>query len=124
VLLVSRGRSRDGLAAELDARIRNAAGLTRTGIGLDDPTELDTFLADRGWAVRRLPEIMQPTTESVADHLDIIESNRRSWTWSMSDEQRISSVREVRAWVTERYGEPAQTPLPAQPIRWHAYQRP
>jgi ubiquinone/menaquinone biosynthesis C-methylase UbiE len=124
VLLASRGRSRDGLGAELDARILDAAGLARTYIGLDDLTDLDTRLAADGWAVSRLPEISQPTTESVADYLDLIESNRRSWTWSMSDEQRMASAREVRDWVIKSYGDPAQTPLSAPPIRWHAYRRP
>jgi ubiquinone/menaquinone biosynthesis C-methylase UbiE len=124
VLMASRGRPRDGLAAELDARIQGASGQIRTYIGLDDLTELDTQLAAKGWAVRRLPEIPQPTRRSVADYLDLIESNRRSWTWSMTDEERISAVREVRAWVTKRFGDPGQAPLPAPPIRWHAYRRP
>jgi SAM-dependent methyltransferase len=124
VLLVSRGRPTEGLGAELQAQIRAAAGSAEAHIGLDDLAELDAHLAMRGWAVRHPAPIPNPATRTAAEFLDRIEANCWSWTWSMSEEQRRSAVRQVRAWVRDRYGDPARTPLPSPPIRWHAYRRP
>jgi len=123
-LLATRGRPRTGLAAEIDGRLRDAAGLTGMFIGLDDLDELDDQLAAQGWSVRQLQPIPLPISRSIADHFEGVESNRYSWTWPLSDEQRSAAVREVRAWVTAELGDPAETVLPAGPIRWHAYQRP
>ena len=124
VLLASRGRPRIGLASELDRRLRRAAGLTGMFIGLDDLNELDADLTAKGWSVQSLRPIPQPSRWSVADYFGAIESNLFSWTWPLSDEQRLTAPREVRAWATAEIGDPASTPLPIGPIRWHAYRRP
>jgi ubiquinone/menaquinone biosynthesis C-methylase UbiE len=124
VLLASRGRPRTGLPAELDRRLRRAAGLTGMFIGLDDLDELAADLTVQGWTAQRLRPIQQPSRWSVADYFDAIESNLFSWTWPLSDEQRLAAVQEVRAWATDELGDPARTPLPIGPIRWHAYRRP
>jgi ubiquinone/menaquinone biosynthesis C-methylase UbiE len=124
VLLASRGRPRTGLPSELDRRLRRAAGLTGMFIGLDDLDELDADLSSKGWTVRGLEPIPQPSRWSVANYFDAIESNLFSWTWPLSDEQRLAAVREVRAWVSAELGDPARTPLPVGPIRWRAYRRP
>ena len=124
VLLATRGRPRTGLAAEIDGRLRAAAGLTGMFVGLDDLDELDAHLGAQGWSVRRLRPIPLAISRTVADHFEGVESNRFSWTWPLPDERRLAAVREVRAWATAELGDPAQTVLPAGPIRWHAYRRP
>jgi ubiquinone/menaquinone biosynthesis C-methylase UbiE len=124
VLLASRGRPRTGLPAELDRRLRRAAGLTGMFIGLDDLDELDADLTAKGWVVQSLEPIPQPSRWSIANYFDAIESNLFSWTWPLSDEQRLAAVREVRAWVAAELGEPARTPMPIGPIHWRVYRRP
>jgi SAM-dependent methyltransferase len=124
LLLASRGRPRTGLATELDARVREAAGMTDTFIGLDDLGELDARLTEAGWSVRQLAPIPRSASWTVADYFAGVESNCFSWTWPLSDEQRRTAVREVRAWAIAELGDPARTPLPADPIRWHSYRRP
>ena len=119
MLLASRGRPRAGLASELDARLRAAAGMTDMFIGLDDLGELDALLTGAGWTVRQLAPIPRSASWTVADYFAGVESNRFSWTWPLSDEQRQTAVREVRAWAIAELGDPARTPLPADPIRWH-----
>lgn len=124
ILLASRGRPRTGLASELDGRLRDAAGMTDMFIGLDDLGELDTYLIEADWTVQQLAPVRRPESWTVADYFDGVESNRFSWTWPLSDEQRLAAVREVRAWAIAELGDPARTPLPADPIRWHTYRRP
>jgi len=124
VLLASRGRARTGLAAEIDGRLRDATGLTGMFIGLDNLDELDAHLGTQGWSVRQLRPIPLPTLRTVADHLEVVEANHCSWTWSLPDERRLAAVRDVRAWAAAELGDPAETPLPVGPIRWHAYRRP
>ena len=124
LLLATRGRPRSGLAAEIDGRLRDASGLTGMFVGLDDLDELDALLGAQGWSVQQLRPIPLPLSHTVEEHLEGVESNCYSWTWRLTDEQRTAAVREVRAWVTAELGDPAQTSLPAGPIRWHAYRRP
>jgi SAM-dependent methyltransferase len=124
VLLASRGRPREGLGAELDARVREAAGMTEPFIGLDDLAELDARLAAAGWEVRQPPPIPSRSDRVVADYLEGLQANRFSWTWPLTEEQRRTAVEQVGAWVTERLGDPARVALPSPPIRWHAYRCP
>jgi SAM-dependent methyltransferase len=124
LLLASRGSRREGLGNELALRIRDVTGMSEAFVGLDDLDELDDLLVADGWAVRHPEPIPRPSTATVADYFDGVEANCFSWTWPLTDEQRATAVRQVRAWVVEQYGDPAETPLPHPPVSWHVYRRP
>ncbi len=124
VLLVSRGAPRDGLLAELNARIRAGAGAAPRRGSLDHLDELDAHLSGRGATVERLPALERsPATlgRSVEWYLRELENQVYSWTWDIPPDRLNASVAAARAWASTAYGDPAHVQIPAPPIRWHRY---
>jgi len=67
---------------------------------------------------------VEHSDEPLERAIEGIERGRMSWTWGLSDEERIEAARSLRAWMEERYG-PLELPFPHDAeIVWHAYDAP
>ena len=124
VLLVTRGAARDGLLADLNARIRTGAGAAARPGSLDRLDELDAYLSGRGATVARLPALERsPTTpgRSVQGYLRELEDQVFSWTWDIPPDRLRASVAAARGWVSAEHGDLAHVQIPAPPIQWHRY---
>jgi SAM-dependent methyltransferase len=121
VLLVTRGRSRAGLEAEIASRIRAEAGAPRGSPGLDDLHDLDRYLSRHGAGVEHLPPIANPRQRSAEYYLAQLQDGVFSWIWDLSAEQRRTAVAAVREWLWRTHGDPATVTLASPPVRWHRY---
>ncbi len=59
--------------------------------------------------------------QSAAELLARVESNVFSWTWDLDEQARLAAVQQVRSWLTEEQGDPAQLEIASDPIRWRRY---
>jgi SAM-dependent methyltransferase len=124
ILLVTRGAAPAGLQAEIQRRLRAAAGWTLPPGRLDDLAGLDAYIAARGGEATLLPPIPSDDPASAEDQLRAIEANIFSWTWDLADDTRAAAAREVREWVTQTYGDPADIVVPSSPLQWRRYRLP
>ena len=127
VLLVTRGVARDGMLAQLSARIRVEADLPRDPTRLDDLDKLDAYLYGRGATLTQLPAIDVGPDEpvgSVEDFLALTADGVSSWTWGADPDRLRAAVASVRSWVSRELGDPSVLPAPPPPIRWHRYRLP
>jgi SAM-dependent methyltransferase len=124
LLLATRGR-RDGSAGELQRRLRAAAGVQDAGaVGLDNLDGLDELMRERGATVTWLPPVFNSASRTAAEFLDLIENGTFSWTWPIPEDRRRHAVAEVRSWLSDTRGDPAQVVLTASPIQWRSYRLP
>ena len=130
VLLATRGAARDGLLAEVTARIRAASGApVRQRSSLDRLDELDSHLAAVGARVDHLPALERPVpasvdgggARSVGVYLDDLAAGIYSWTWDLPPDRLAEAIQQTREWLAAEHGDPARLVLPAPPIRWHRY---
>jgi SAM-dependent methyltransferase len=119
VLLAARGRGSSPF--DLQRRVRAAADVGDTAVGLDQLDELDRFLGQRGALVEHLPPIANSSVLNAAEYLSRIAANVYSWTWAIPPGRLQQAVAEVRAWLTDTAGDPAQVMLPGTPIAWRSY---
>jgi hypothetical protein len=123
-LLATRGAPQSGLWADIQARVRRIAGWQTVPGRLDQLEDLDDLMRADGAEVTTLARIDTGSSATVADMLSSIEANVFSWTWELDEAARLAAVNEVRAWVTEEYGDPAAVRVGAMSIRWHRYRLP
>jgi SAM-dependent methyltransferase len=124
VLLVARGAARDGLLAEVNARIRAEAGARARAGALDGLDQLDAYLSGRGAVVEHLPELERSATEpgeSLAAYLAQAANGVYSWTWEIPPERLNAAVAATRAWATAIHGDLDRLPAPVPPVRWRRY---
>lgn len=124
LLLAARGGTHGGLASELHRRVREAAGVPDTAIGLDDLDGLDQFMREHGAQPRHLPPIPNPGTRSAAEFLQLVGDDTYAWTWDIPETRRRRAVAEVLAWVADAIGDPRGVQLSAEPVRWRSYRLP
>jgi SAM-dependent methyltransferase len=110
--------------AEIQERFADVAGLARAPAGLmwGATDELDVAMGALGGRVRLLPAFRVPATQTLADFIDALESNKYSWTWPAPDDVRRRAASDVRAWAVERFGPLEQVgPGDAAEVVWRAY---
>lgn len=91
-------------------------GLTWAGFDL-----LDDEMTRLGARPRRLAPFHDRGEEPLEEFVQGIEENRYSWTWPISEDLRVRSAAELRAWADERFG-PLGEPRPWQhETVWRAY---
>jgi SAM-dependent methyltransferase len=121
VILATRGRSREGLEAQIAARIRAEAGGPHSAVGLDDLDHLDEYLSRRGASVEHLPPIANPRRQPAEDLLALLADGVFSWTWDIPRDRLRAAVAAVREWLWRTHGDPATVVLTSAPVRWHRY---
>ena len=112
-----------GRRAEIQDRFSEITGIDHTpvGLGWNAVADLDRTMATLGRRFRALPPIDQASSETTEHFIRNIEANRYSWTWRLSDEVRMSTAQELRAWARERFAD-LDTPMPFEfPTEWRAY---
>jgi SAM-dependent methyltransferase len=110
--------------AEVQERFADLAGLSRAPAGLmwGATDELDAAMAAVGGRLRLLPGFRVPGTQTLADFVDALESNKYSWTWPAPDDIRRRAAADVRAWAVERFGPLEQVePGDGGEVVWRAY---
>lgn len=126
VILVSLGTFRDGPKREIQERFAEVAGMSNTAVGLGwgDWEALDNAMARLGARPRRLPSYVETDPLGADAFLDALEQDRHSWTWSMSERDRLRVAGEVRAWAEDRFGPLDRVPRQRYDVIWRAYDLP
>lgn len=125
VVLVNHGGF-SGVGRMIRSRMEELVGRSLTPVGLDwnGWRELEAEMERLGAGHRELPPIVEGGEEPLATEVEGIEANRYSWTWGLSDEERLAAVAELRPWLEERFGD-LHAPHPHETeIVWHAYDLP
>lgn len=124
LLLATRGTANAGLFSEIQTRLRSSVGWQPDDRRLDTLDPVDDYLRGRGALVAALPAVVVPGTRSAEDYLRCIDEGVLSWTWPFSATRLSAAVREVRGWLREEHGEPANLELATAPLQWRSYRLP
>jgi SAM-dependent methyltransferase len=125
VVLVNHGGF-SGVGLLIRSRMEELVGRTLSPVGLDWSgwRELQAEMGRLGARHRELPPIVERGEAPLATDVDGIAANRYSWTWNLSDDERLQAAAELRPWLEERFGDlHAPHPLETE-IVWHAYDLP
>jgi SAM-dependent methyltransferase len=125
VMLVNHGGF-TGVGVEVRKRMQEFVGrpLPPAGLDWDAWLELADEMRGLGAEHRQLPSYVEHSDEPLGRAVDGIEQGRMSWTWGLSDEDRVEAARSLRSWLEERYGA-LDRPYPHDTeIVWHAYDLP
>ena len=126
VMAILLGSYDDDERSEVQERFAELAGISRAPVGLmwGETDELDAAMAEIGGRSRQLPAFSVPWTETLADFVDALATNKYSWTWRVPDDVRERAADGVRAWATERFG-PLELVQPREhEVVWRAYDVP
>ncbi len=121
--LVNTGGAFQGPWAEIRSRLGEEVGRDLLPVGLvwRDFGSLDAAARRFGLRPRAVPTFTVLDEEPLSEFLRGIERNHYSWTWPLSDEERLRALEVVRAWAEERYG-PLDRPMASQiDVVWRAY---
>lgn len=121
VVLVNHGESDLGLAVRLRAQEILARPVTAVGLDWHSWSELEREMTRIGAAHRTLAQVPYQGAGPLERLIEGIERNVFSWTWRMTDDERVAVAGGLRPWLEERYGRldvPFQT---GSAISWHAY---
>lgn len=123
LIVVSLGTFRDGPKREIQERFAETAGMSDApaGLGWGDWDTLDHAMTRLGARPRRLPSYVEIDPLAVGAFMDALEQNRHSWTWPMSDTDRLRTAAEVRAWAEDRFGPLDRLPHQRYEVIWRAY---
>jgi SAM-dependent methyltransferase len=113
----------DDERSAVQERFAELTGISRSPVGLmwGDTDELDTAMADIGGRPRLLPAFSVLGTDTLADFVEALRTNKYSWTWRAPDDVRERAAEDVRAWATERFG-PLELVQPREyEVVWRAY---
>lgn len=106
---------RDRMGEELGRPLRPVGLLWR------DHAALDAAAERLGLRPRALPIIPVRSEEPLEEFLRGIEENHFSWTWPLTDQERLGALGVVRRWAEETYG-PLDRPMPMEAdVLWRAY---
>lgn len=121
--VINTGGAFQGAWAEIRARLGAEVGreLRPTGLAWQDYASLDAEAARVGLRPRSLPPIHVANEEPLEEFLSGIEHNHYSWTWPLSDEERLRALATVRPWAESLFG-PLDRPMPMEvDVIWRAY---
>ena len=88
---------------ELHERFSHTLGVPPY-VGASDGEEVRTFLESLGVHLRRTRVLHDRRHDSIGNQLGRMEEGIYSFTWSVPDEARRRTIRELRAWAEERFG--------------------
>ena len=125
-IVISLGTLREGPKGEIHRRFGQVAGISNVPAGLDwgDWDGLDDAMVHLGARPRPLPTHLETDKNGVGAFMDALEQNRHTWTWPMSDTDRLRTAAEVRAWAEARFGPLDQLPHQRYEVTWRAYDLP
>lgn len=126
IVVMSLGTLGDGPKREIQQRFMEVAGLPNVPAGLDwgDWDTLDDAMVHLGARPRPLPSFPETDPRGADAFMNALEQNRHSWTWSMSEPDRLRTAAEVRAWAEARFGPLDQLPHQRYEVAWRAYDLP
>ena len=126
VLIASRGGRTQAADWWKDVRREffRAAGDPPWPPGMDRIEELDAEIAVRGGEVRRLPEVAEPYTASVADLLAMLEAGVWSACWSIEPDARVRAAAAAREWAVENVGRLDEARPVTEVLAWRSYRLP
>lgn len=126
VALINTGGATQGAWAEIRRRLGEQVGRELKPVGLvwQDFDALDAAAERAGFRPRALPPIHVSDEEPLEEFLTGIEQNHFSWTWPLTDEERLGALAIVRSWAEETFG-PLDRPMPMEvDVIWRAYDLP
>jgi len=126
VVLVEGGGEDGSRWLDLWKAMRSVLGPEADHVGLDMSTDgsakLDEAFIKAGGVPRQVDEITYPDEETVAEMLGQVERRSPSWTWRVSDDDRLRDAIEAgRRWALERYDSLDVRLEETAYIRWRAY---
>jgi SAM-dependent methyltransferase len=122
VFLVNLG-AYGGPRKEIQERFAEITGVPVKPVGLHwgDYDQLESQMTELGARARELPSVHEGGTDTLDEFIEGIEENRYSWTWPLSDDQRLRAAAEVRSWAEERFGPLDERQPFEHATRWLAY---
>jgi SAM-dependent methyltransferase len=115
-----------GPREEIQERFAEITGIPVRPVGLDwagwEP--LDEEMRGHGARIRNLPVLLEDVVVSLDEFIEGIEENRYSWTWRVSEDERLRAAAQIRPWATERFGPVEEAGPFKQAHVWHAYDLP
>jgi len=113
-----------GPAHEIEQRFLLEAGIARRHPGITSTADLDDVLSESGAVPRDLPRVTGSMMLAPSVLLRLFEDGVFAWTWDIEPELRSRAAASVRAWATERYGDPDQPQRFDVVIAFRAYDLP
>jgi SAM-dependent methyltransferase len=126
VALINTGGAFQGPWAEIRGRMGEEVGRELKPVGLlwQDFDSLDLAADRAGFRPRALRPIRVSDEEPLEEFLTGIERNHYSWTWPLTDKQRLGALAAIRSWAEETYGS-LDRPMPMEvDVIWRAYDLP
>jgi SAM-dependent methyltransferase len=121
VILVDPGGWGQDWVGELNDRFCVEAGIPRGFPGMNGPEELEAEMRKLGASVRRLTPVVEKRRASIGMFLDRMERGVYSFTWTVTDEERVQATAGVRAWAEERFGSLVAPRPTRREIVWRAF---
>jgi len=112
-----------GLYEEVQQRFLREAGGLPSALGLqpDDPEALMAAMSQLGAHGHPLPPVRGRRTLTLNQFLEHIEQGHYSWTWAVSEAERRSASRRVRAWLDLRFADLDRPVEPEYVIEWWSF---
>lgn len=108
---------------QIQERFADLVGISVEPVGLDwgDYENLDLELRALGARSRELPPVREDTTQPLRVFLDGIAESCFSWTWGVSEAERVRAHAELVPWARDRFGDLDEERRWRHDTRWRAY---
>jgi ubiquinone/menaquinone biosynthesis C-methylase UbiE len=124
VILVDVGGWGSGWSKEMQERFCREAGISSPVVGTHDPREVDEAMRSLGAPGRRLPEVRQSRTTTIAEQLEHLAKGVYSFTWSVDEGTRRRAAERVGRWAEERFGSLTRPRRTRGTISWLGFDLP
>jgi SAM-dependent methyltransferase len=105
------------------ARVEEFVGrrLPAAGLDWDGWAELADEMRRLGARHRELPPIPEHSEVPLAEAVEGLRANRYSWTWPLTETERLRAADELATWLEDRFGDLAAPHPDDASVVWHAY---